>query len=270
MKNLKHFPLYLLLCALVSCGNSKSNNNEERTDGPGKDGKQNTELPPTVSIDALEKAKIEGKPVFLVITGTGATGVEQAAANVNDASSRLNNSAIYSLDRDNSANNELVNRFGIATVPVPFILVISSKGIAVAGGTSDQMSAQQIIKSVPSLKQDEVFMALSEKRPVFIVVSKNDYTDKELVVTVCKTASSRNNSKPAIIEIDFDDQNEKAFLEQIGITSINGTTITAVANSTGQITGTFPGIPTANQLNAAANKVQKSGGCCPGSSKGCG
>ncbi|HOY30799.1 MAG TPA: hypothetical protein PKW80_02860 [Bacteroidales bacterium] len=273
MKNIKHIPLYLLLFALVSCGNPKLNseNSEDGNEGNGTDDKLNFELPASLSNDVLEKAKNDGKPIFLVITGTGATGINEAIKNVTDANRNLSKSLVYSLDKDNSANNELVNRFGIATIPVPFILVISSKGIAVAGGTPTQMTAEQIIKSIPSPKQDEVYMALSEKRPVFIVVSKKNYTDKENILAVCKNASNKNNMKPAIVEIDFDDQNEKAFLGQIGITSINGTTITAVANAAGQITGTFPGMPTTNQLNAAANKVQQSGGCCPGgSSKGCG
>jgi len=271
MKRVKQITYFLLLLALASCGNSKSNNNGEGNDNSGTDGKLNSELPASLTNDALEKANKEGKPIFLVITGTGATGIEKATANVKEANGKLSKSNIFSLDRDNSANSELVTKFGIATVPVPFILVISSKGIAVAGGTPTQMTAEQIIKSIPSPKQDEVYMALSEKRPVFMVVSQKNYSDKEDALANCKKASDRNNTKPAIVEIDFDDQVEKAFLSQIGISSMNGTTVIVVSNAAGQIIETFSKKPTTNQLNAAANKVvPKSSGCCPSSSKGCG
>ncbi|MCK9613555.1 MAG: hypothetical protein M0R16_11795 [Bacteroidales bacterium] len=277
MKRIKQIPYYLLLFAMFSCGNSNSDN-ENRGEGKEDsetDGKLNTELPPGVTTDALEKAKNDGKAVFLVITGTGATGVEQATANVNDANSRLSNSLVYSLNRDKSENNELVNKFGISTVPLPFILVISRLGIPVAGGQPAQMTAEQIIKSIPSPKQDEVYIALNEKRPVFIIISQKKFSDKEDALANCKKASERNNTKPAIVEIDFDDQGEKAFLGQIGINSMNGSTIVSVSNAAGQITGTFTTKPTVNQLNTAANKVIQKSGCAPGSgctpgSKGCG
>jgi len=271
---MKKIPYYLLLIALASCSNLNSDKvkDGEETIDSGTDGKLSTELPSCVTTDALEKAKKDGETVFLIITGRGTTGVEQAIANVKDANTKFKNSNIYTLDRDNSANSELVAKFGISTVPLPFILVISRKGMAVAGGQPEQMTAEQIIKSVPTPKQDEVYSALDEKKPVFIVVSKKDYSDKEEALANCKKASDRNNLKPVIVEIDFDDPAETIFLRQLGITSINGSTLIAVANASGQITELFHTKPTSNQLNSAANKViQKSGGCCPGGSgKGCG
>lgn len=274
MSLFKQIPYLLFIMTLIACGNSKSDSKDNK-EGIDSTVTGSAELPVAVTAAELEKAKKDGKPIFLVITGTDATDVEKATAIVKDANARLNNSLVFSLNRDNAANSELVNQFGIATVPLPFILVISPRGVAVAGGQPVQFTAEQIIKSVPAPKQDEVLFALSEKRPVFIVVSQKNYTDKEGVLSNCKTASARNTSKPTIVEIDFDDSAEKAFLSQIGIASMNGTTITAVINVGGQITETFTKKPTTNQLNAAANKViqQKSGcgpsGCAPGS-KGCG
>jgi hypothetical protein len=274
INRLKQIVGLIYIAVFISCGNSNTEikNGDTQKDGSEKDVTQNTKLPVAVSLAAMEKAKTDGKSLFLVIIGTGATGVEKASALANDANSKTKNSLTFSLNRDDVANGDLVSKYGIATVPLPFILVISPKGVAVTGGQPDQLTVEQLVKSVPAPKEDEVLLALSEKKPVFIVVSQKALTDKEGVISVCKAACLKIASNPAIVEIDFDDPLEKAFLNQISVTSINGATKTAVSNPEGQITEVFSKKPSINQLINAANKViKKSGGCCPGGSgKGCG
>jgi hypothetical protein len=272
MSFMKQIPALILLVTLIACGNSKSGSTDEGN-GTKADSALVAELPAAVTTVALEKAKTDAKSVLLVITGTGATGVEKASGIVKDANARIKNSVVFSMNRDDAANSEMVTRFGIATVPLPFILVISSGGIPVAGGQPSQMSTEQIVNSIPSPKQDEVYAALNEKKPVFIVVSQKSLKDKDGIISVCKTASKKNKLNPAIVEVDFDDQGEKTFLNQIGINSMNGSTITVVSNAAGQITETFTTKPTTNQLNAASLKTPQKSGCAPGgcaSSKGCG
>jgi len=273
MHYLKQIPVLLLFACLMACGNAKSGGENDK----GKDGANgttsnvSTELPKAVTSADLEKAKKDGKSVFLVITGTGATGVENAAAIVKDANTKAANSLVFLLNRDDAANSTIVTKLGITTVPVPFILVVSPKGNPVAGGQAAQMTTDQIVKSIPSPKEDDVYVALGEKKPVFIIVSKADYKDKDGVIANCKTAGSKLTPNANIIEFDFDDANEKDFMTQIGVTQMNGATVTVVINTQGQITETFTKKPTVNQLNEAVNKVIKKSGCCPGGSgKGCG
>jgi hypothetical protein len=257
--------------SFTACGTSGPDRDKGK-EATVKDSTLTAELPVAINSDSLDQAKAGKKPIFLVITGTGATEVEKASRMVQQAKMQVKNSLLYSLNRDNASNGELVTRFGIATVPLPFILVISPNGVPVAGGQPAQLTVDQIAKSIPSPKQDEVFEALMEKKPVFIVVSRKDYQDKEGVLSTCIKASAGSAAKPAIVEIDFEDTAEQAFLAQIGIRVMNGTTVTVVINSAGQVTETITQKPTITQLNAAAAKVIKqSSGCCPaGSGKGCG
>lgn len=258
--------IVLMLLTIIACGNKKTdtNTNIEKKDTPVSE-TNTSSLPQSESPTAdLEKAKNEGKPVFLLITGTGAVGIERAISILKDVNNKVSNSLIVQLNRDETKNKELVAKFQIFAVPVPFILVISPKGLAVAGAPPTQVTADQLIKAIPSPKQDEVFFSISEKKPVLIVISKSGYSDKKGTIANCKTVSSKINTKPKIIEVDFDDYKEKTFLSQIGVNSINGKTITVVINSAGQITETFTEKPEVDKLTAAANKIIQNKGCSPG------
>ena len=219
----------------------------------------------------IEKQNKKGNAVFLIITDKAAVGVENAIKVANTAKSKAPNSAVVQLNRDDAANSSLVKEYTVANVPVPFILVISAKGNVSAGYPADGLDSDLLVQAIPSPKQDEAIEALDAEKPCFFVVSKQGFADKNTVLANCKTASSKIASNPAIIEIDFDDNNEKAFLERIGVETIKDKTLTIVANATGQITGTFEGSVDVSRLIAVANSVPKSSGCCPGGSgsKGC-
>ncbi|HOY30798.1 MAG TPA: hypothetical protein PKW80_02855 [Bacteroidales bacterium] len=227
---------------------------------------------PVLSIkEQLEKAKKEGKAVFMVISGTGASGVDKALVIANGAKAKYTKSEVMQMNKDDAANSDLVTKFGIGFVQLPFILVLSPKGIAVAGYPALQATSDMLVQAIPSPKKEEVLLAVSEKRPVFIVVSKKGLTDKTTVLANCKSTSAKMPNKPSVVDFDFNDTKEAAFLKQIGITAINDKTITVVANASGQVTDKYEGIVLETALMASANKVIKTGGCCPGgSTSGCG
>lgn len=271
MKKMRQFLGLFLVLAMVSCGNSKSDGDKNANDSTQISIVDNAKLPVAATAELLEKAKKEKKSVFLVITGTSVTGIEKATANVNGANAKEKNSVVYSLNRDAAENKDLVSKFEIETVPVPFILVISPNGLPVNGGEPAQLTPEMIVSSIPSPKQDEVNVSIYEEQPVFIVVSQKGLTDKETVMTNCKKASAKIESKPAIVEVDFDDAAEKAFLKQMGVTKIDKSSVVVVINASGQIAETYTKNPTVGQLvNAVAKVKKKSSGCCPGGSGSCG
>ena len=256
----------VLLFTIMACGNKKQEKitEVENKVTPVSDTKTSS-LPQNESPTSdLNKAKEEGKVVFLVVTGAGASGMEKTATIVKEANDKVKNSLIVQLNKDEAKNSDLVKKFQIGTVPVPFILVISPNGIPVAGAPSAQVTSDQLVKTIPTPKQDEVFLAINEKKPVMIVVSRNDFSDKKKTISNCTSAGSKTNTKPVIIQIDFDDFNEKSFLTQLGITNINGKTVTVVINSSVQITETFTDVPKVENLTAAANKIIQNKGCSPG------
>lgn len=272
MRKFKQIIGLFFLLPMVACGNVSSNSNvnteKNNVPNPVVNPTPNTpvEAPSGSPITDLEKAKSDGKVVFLVITGTGATNLDKAVIIAKEANSKYKKSTVIQLNRDEAANFGLVSKFGIASVPLPFILVISPKGLAVGGLAAATATADQLIAAIPSPKEDEVIFALSEKKPVFIVISKKGLTDKTGILKNCKSASSKIASKPTIVEIDFADAKEKDFLTRMGVTSITDKSKTVVSNVSGQITASYDGIPLESDLIAAANKVIKTGGCCPGGS----
>jgi len=275
MNNLKQFKIIigiLMLIPLISCSNSNPENASAAVKGTSSETEAKAGTIPVKSGGAtdteLEKAKKEGKAVFLVITGTGATNLNNAITIAKEANGKVKKSVVVQMNRDEIANSGLVVKFGIGAVTLPFILVISPLGVPVAGVPLNQATSDLLVKSVPSPKQDLVLSALSEKKPVFVIVSKKTLTDKATVVANCKTASAKAASKPAIVEIDFDDAAEKDFLTQIGVSSpVNNKSVTVVINVSSQITETFTDTPTVENLVTAVTKVIKTGGCCPGKKK---
>lgn len=236
--------------------------------------KNNNSIPtaPVLSVqEQLDKAKKDGKSVFLVITANKATGVDKAVTIAKGATAKVAKSVVIQMNRDDAANSNLVTKFGIAFVETPFILVISPKGITVAGYPASSATSDMLVQAIPSPKKEEVLLAISEKKPVFIVVSKKGLTDKATVLANCKAVSAKMPNKPSVVEFDFNNTKDSEFLKQIGVTSINDKTITVVSNSSGQVTDKYEGVALEKALTASANKVVKTGGCCPGgSSKGCG
>jgi len=221
--------------------------------------------------EQLDKAKKDGKSVFLVITANKTVGVDKAVTIAKGANAKVAKSVVIQMNRDEAANSNLVTKFGIAFVEAPFILVISPKGITVAGYPASTATSDMLVQAIPSPKKETVLLAVAEKRPVFVVISKKGLTDKATVLANCKAVSAKMPNKPSVVEFDISDSKESEFLKQLGVTAVNDKTITVVANSSGQITDKYEGIALETALITSANKVIKTGGCCPGgSTSGCG
>jgi len=218
--------------------------------------------------EQLAAAQKAGNAVFLVITSTGAKGLTELVAVANQANKKVKKSTVVQMNRDDAANSELVTKYGVASVQVPFVLVISPKGLAVGGYSAEQATADMLVQLIPSPKYDEVLAAINVKKPIFIVASKKSFTDKKNAIALCKTAAIKVSNTPVIVDVDMSDASESAFLKQIGVNMLSTGTVIVVVNAAGNITGNFSGTQTAQTLADAAAKVIKS--CCPsGSKSGC-
>lgn len=219
--------------------------------------------------DQLESAKKVGNVVFLLITGNGAVGIDKLLVVANAANKQIKKSVVIQVNKDDKANSEVITKYGISGVPVPFILVISSKGLAVGGLPAPQATSEALVKMVPSPKYDEVLLAINSKKPVFVVAYKKTFTDKAAVIANCKEAVKKTTTAPVIVEVDMSNTNETGLLKQIGVNMQATNTVTIVITSSGNVSGNFSGVQPVQTLVDAAVKTVKS--CCPsGSSSGCG
>jgi hypothetical protein len=217
----------------------------------------------------LDAAAKTNKTVFLLVTAPEAQNVESATAIVTSAVGMANNAVLLQMDRTAPENAELVAKYGLATAPVPLILVFASTGILAGGLPAQMATAEKIVALVPSPKKAEVLAALQSGKSVFIVASKAGMSTRGGVASGCAMACSQMAGKSQYVEVSMDDAAEAEFLKQLKVDLQSTEPVTVVVNAGGQITGTYQGTVTTEQLIQAAQK-QASSSCCPaGSGKTC-
>ena len=263
------------ILALTACGNSNAGNTQSNSTSGVK---QNTPTEESNSLPVsnsktqaeLDKAKKEGKAVFVVVTGTGTTDTDKALAIAKGANAIYKNATVIQMDRDDASNAALVTEWRLAGAPLPIILVVSSKGLPTGGLILSQATAENIAALVPSPKLEELLTVLSTKKPAFVVFSKKSYSDRKEVLQECNAAVTILKNNAAIIEVDLDDSEEADFIKRLEVDKSSKESITQVVNTQGQAVGTSSGLPDAAKLAAAAIAPVKSG-CCPGGagSAGC-
>ncbi len=263
------------LLALTACGNTNAGTKQaskgtEATQSAQPE--QQATLPASNSkIQAdLEKAKKDGKAVFVVVTGTGVTETDKATTIAKGANAIYKNAAVVQMDRDDAANAQLVAEWRLAGAPLPLVLVVSPKGQLTGGMVLAQATAETIAALVPSPKLEEVQEVISNKKPAFVVFTKKTYSDRAEVLQACKEAVTILKNNAAIVEVDLDDMKEASLIDRLEVDKSSKETTTQVVNVQGQIAGTSSGLPDAAKLAAAAIAPPKSG-CCPGGagSSGC-
>ena len=279
MNSIKHWSLLsfslLSILAFAACGNSTAVNKQANSNS---DIKKDTPTEEAISLPVgnskiqseLDKAKKEGKAVFVVVTGSGTTDTDKATTIAKGANSIYKNSAIVQMDRDDASNAALVTEWRLAGAPLPIILVISPKGLPTGGYIVSQATAENLAALIPSPKLEDVYSAIKNNKSALVVFTKKSLNDRTEVLRVCNEAVSKLNNKAVIVEVDMDDNKEVNFMNQLRIDKSAMASTTLVINSQGQVAGTSTTVPDATKLAAAATKPVAAG-CGPGCGPaGCG
>ncbi len=271
MNHLLKFPALFILSLLLlnSCGNqgnAKSRAEIEESDKqPGEEvfmlSTQRAEVS-HLQVE-LENAKKSGKAAFVVVTGNGVSDADKAKDIAKSANTIHSNSVVLEMNRDETANTELVNQWGLAGAPLPLILVISPKGYAVGGFLLQQATPRNLVELVPSPKMDDIYEALNNGNAAFLVVTKKSFSDREPVLKNCRLAVEKMKNKAVIVEMDISDPKEAKFFKQLNLKNTDNATSTIVINAQGQTTGMFEGSVETNDLVLAGYRVVNAGGCGP-------
>jgi hypothetical protein len=256
------------LVAFTACGNSNAVNKQVKSSAEVTQSSQ-PEQPAALSVSnskiqaELEKAKKEGKAVFVVVTGTDVTETDKATTIAKGANAIYKNAAVVQLDRDDAANSELVAEWRLAGAPLPLVLVVSPKGQLSGGMILSQATAENIAALVPSQKLEEVYASIAASKPALVVFTKKTMSDRAEVLKECKEAATKLKNNAVIIEVDMDDSKEVNFMNQLQIDKASTVSTTIVINTQGQVAGTSKSVPDATKLASAATAPVKSG-CGPG------
>lgn len=217
----------------------------------------------------IEAANKAGKAVFLVVTDIGITETENAMNIANQAHKLYAKSVVIKMNRSETVNKEIVEKYRLTSAPLPLILVIASNGIATGGFLYNQATAEKIVSLVPTPKKADVLEAINNGKSVFLVVSKKSMKENKEVISNCEIACTEMNNNAKIISIDIDDKKETAFINELKIDKNITQPQIYVINAQGQLTGTLNGVVDSKTLVATAKKRISQGCCSSGSKKSC-
>ncbi len=212
--------------------------------------------------DLLTKAKEDGKTVIMVVSNKTASA-EKLTLSVNEAVKDIEKITVVQMNTDDAANAEMVTKYRLGDAPLPLVLLFSNKGVAIGGLLEDQVNKESIADAIPTPKEGDIIYALSLGKPVFAVVSKNNFEEKDKTIATCKKSQFELNGNAEVIEIDLDDSKESKLIEKLYVDKTLTKPFTVVINAQGLMSGKFTGIPDQAQLLAAAKKVMQTG-CAPG------
>lgn len=257
--------IFLLLLAFTARNETTNINDKESAIAATTNAAQpnNSGLPVQAQ---LEEAKRNGKVAFFVLVSNDTTGNNRAVEIADKVNKQVGNSVVIRVNRDDTANAAVIDKWQLSSIPTPAIFIISAKGIPVTSFSLEEANESAIIKDIPSPKMDEAYVALDEKKPVFLLVSRITSTDRDKILANCKSAIEQLKIKVALIEVDQDDNKEKTLLDNFKIAVSSNAPTLIFLNADGETTGTFTGPVTTKQLITAATKVVKTQCCANGES----
>jgi hypothetical protein len=277
MKILKKWQLLSLIIAnaltISACNNSSADNKKVNENNSVQQktetGQQTVQTVNTKLQSDLDRAKRDGKAVFVVVTGTGSTDTEKANEMAKGAVTIYKNAVIAQMNKDDVTNAQLVDAWRLSGAPVPLILVLSTKGLLSGGFVLNEATADKIAALVPTPKMEEVYTSIGLNKQSIVVFTKKTFADRNEVIKNAQVAVIVLNEEAVFVEVDIEDLDETNFMNQLRIDKSTSASITIVFNKLGQVVETLTTIPEVEKLvTAAKTPVKKT--CGPGcGSKGC-
>lgn len=274
MKNQQYWLVIVLAFVFFSCSRTNADVNSSTT-LKAEDNPQQSDIERSTTSDSkvqleLNKAKKEGKAVFVVITGKENTDIDKAHQIVKEAIKIYGSSTTLQLNRDDASNATLVKDWGLSGIPVPFIIVVSPLGIPSGGLPVAEATAESIAAFVPSPKLDQVYQGVNNGKNVIVLFTKSSFANSSKAKLNCQDAMKQLNNDAVLVEVDMTDPKEFAFMTNFKIDREKSKEpVTMVINKAGQIAATFNTIPESSKIVASA-KSPVAKPCCPGgSSAGC-
>ncbi|OJW79608.1 MAG: hypothetical protein BGO69_12830 [Bacteroidetes bacterium 46-16] len=249
---------------MSSCNSGNANSRQEKKQAVGNVTTEQLSTKPVQPI--LDKAKQDGKVVFLVLLSKDKVKNQKINLLAQSIHAKIDESIVVDMDRDDIVNAAIVNEWQLTGIILPAVFVVSYTGLPITGYSLDDAKEDEIIGAIPSPKTDEAYASINESKPVFLVVTNNSFTDRDMIMANCKAAIAQLKVKPTIVEVNKDDTREQSLLTNFKISPDTKATTVVVINADGQTTDTYNGSVTTGQLIASSKKIVKSACCSSGSS----
>jgi len=210
----------------------------------------------------LKGAAAAARPVFLVVTEGEARGTDLALRVCAEAAKILPEAVVARLDRADPANSAITKRYRLESVEVPLILVIASNGVAAAATKPAAVTANRLVRMVPSPAKAAQLKAVEEGKATFLVFTGERTPGRLGAIGACDEAIKLLGGKGATVVVDLADPIEAGFVLAMKVDAATKVAVTVVMNARGQQTAKFDAVPEPAALVDAAKKVAQE--CCPG------
>jgi hypothetical protein len=212
----------------------------------------------------LAAASAARHSVFLVVTERDASGIDVARSVASDAQKLSTETSILEMDRADSANRAVVEKYKLASVPVPLILVIASNGVAAGGALPQAVTAARLAAMVPSPAKAAFLQSLDEKKASFIVFSRDSMAGRAATLKVATDAVAALKGAASVVAVSLDADKEAGFIAEMKVDPKSAAPVVVVYNAKGQATSTLLASPSVDDLVAAATREIEAAPCCPG------
>ncbi len=218
--------------------------------------------------EQIAAAKEQSKSVLLVVHDKD-TSPQKLTTVAKSAQSELSDVVVLELNRDDASAQAVVEQYRLSGAPMPIMLVFSDNGLLV-GGIAEQYATKQIVvESVPTPKYSDITYALSQAKPVVVLISNSSLKSDKAAREVAKSATNQVQGAEVVV-IDPRDAAEARLLEMFNVKpNLKDSYIIAV-NSQGAMTGRFSSLPSTEELVKAATEQVQNTQCGSGCGSGCG
>jgi hypothetical protein len=163
----------------------------------------------------------------------------------------------------------IVSKYGVAGVPMPFVLAIAPNG-AITGGFPAPFEERQIVDAFATPGTQASLKAIQEGKTVLLCIQNAGTTLNDAAMKGVRDlkADPKYAASTEIITLDPSDPAEAKLLGMLGVDPKISQALTVCLVPSGQATAKLSGATTKEMI--AGSLKSGGGGCCPGGAKSCG
>ena len=213
---------------------------------------------------AIQKATEGNKYLFLVFykqSDPKSEEMKQVAAQAQkEVSARAN---VAYIDVADESEQALIEKYGIDQAPIPITLVMAPNG-AIVTGFPEKVSMEDLQHAFVSPKMAEIIKATQDQKLVYLYIANPSIKYyKENLTTIQEAAETDLSGSARVIEVDPEDKEEAALIEQCKVeVPVNETNLLIVNG--GYIVGRLTGKIDKQTLLQTTISGCGGGSCCPG------
>lgn len=174
------------------------------------------------------------------------------------------------VNRNDPAEKEIVEQFGVGRAPMPLVLAIAPNGAVTGGFRSADLTEQRLLDAVATPGMQQCLKALQERRLVFVCLQngRTEANDAAMKGVNDFKADARFAQATVIVTVDPSDPKEVKFLARLKADPRARLASTAFLAPPGVILAKVDGPTSKDSLVASLMKAMAS--CGSGCGSGCG